>query len=312
MNFDESAPIQPTSFTSRAAFREARNRHLVALSATGMTLQEMGDLYGITREMVRQILAARRHLRRRPPSGAAAGRPSWQREADREAILAWAQANPGRTRREAAEALRHDVPAVLTRRSVARPAALFVTRAEAQRPRLLRRRHRPAAPGGCGGDGQPAVEERLRRLRRGPWWHHQRPDPAALRRQLERRLSRRRPRGQPRPPAATPVAGALPTSSCTSSTTWSPRTRPGATPTTTGGPASTPTGPSSQTVRNYLGSVGARPSASRSRNRHGCASRLSTTPPEPTNLPDPPCKESASVTTYADTVAALSVCLVRR
>ncbi|WP_457190943.1 homing endonuclease associated repeat-containing protein [Nocardioides sp. P5_E3] len=104
MNLDQSAPIPPTSYTSRAAFRAARNRHLVALSGTGMSLQEMGDLYGLTREMVRQILAhagisgeERRQMRRR--------RAELLREADREVVLAWAQANPGCTRREAAEAL---------------------------------------------------------------------------------------------------------------------------------------------------------------------------------------------------------------
>jgi hypothetical protein len=104
MNFDENTTPDPVALTPRAAARQARNHHLVALAATGMTLQEMGDLYGITREMVRIVLAnagitgtdlraaRRRHAER-------------LREADRRAIVTWARANPGRTVKQAAEAL---------------------------------------------------------------------------------------------------------------------------------------------------------------------------------------------------------------
>jgi hypothetical protein len=104
MNFDESTLTHPVPLTLRAAAREARNRHLVSLADTGMARQEMGDRYGITREMVRQILADAgitgadlREARRR--------RAELQREGDRRAVIAWAQANPGRTVEQAAQAL---------------------------------------------------------------------------------------------------------------------------------------------------------------------------------------------------------------
>jgi hypothetical protein len=104
MNFDECTPIQSLRLTPRAAARQARDRHLLSLAASGTTLQEMGDLYGITREMVRVILG-RAGITGADLREARRLRAERQRAADRTAIVAWAHANPGRGVRRAAEEL---------------------------------------------------------------------------------------------------------------------------------------------------------------------------------------------------------------
>jgi hypothetical protein len=111
MNFEENTPTQPAPLTSRAAAREARDRHLASLADTGMTLQEMGDVYGITREMVRIVLA-RAGVTGADLRQARRSRAELQRAADRRAILTWAHANPGRTVKEAAHALGMSVQGV--------------------------------------------------------------------------------------------------------------------------------------------------------------------------------------------------------
>jgi hypothetical protein len=104
MNFDERTSIQPVRLTPRAAARRARDRHLVSLADSGMTLQEMGDLYGISSEMVRVVLA-RAGITGADLREARRLRAERQRAADRSAIIAWAHTNPGRGARQAAEAL---------------------------------------------------------------------------------------------------------------------------------------------------------------------------------------------------------------
>lgn len=71
-----------------------RNRAIVAMAKTGMTYEEIGSTFGVTRERVRQILN-KAGITGSTTRGARATAKREALAADRERILEWAKQNPG-------------------------------------------------------------------------------------------------------------------------------------------------------------------------------------------------------------------------
>lgn len=77
---------------------------MVAMAKSGMTYEEIGGTFGVTRERVRQVLK-KAGITGSTTRGARAAAKAATLEADRERILEWAKGNPGLGARDAEEAL---------------------------------------------------------------------------------------------------------------------------------------------------------------------------------------------------------------
>ena len=81
-----------------------RDRAIVALAKTGMTYEEIGGTFGVTRERVRQILK-KAGVTGSTTRAARAATKQEALEVDRECILEWTRHNPGLGVRDVEEAL---------------------------------------------------------------------------------------------------------------------------------------------------------------------------------------------------------------
>lgn len=81
-----------------------RNRAIVAMAKTGMTYEEIGSTFGVTRERVRQILN-KAGITGSTTRGARAAAKREALAGDRECIFEWAKQNPGLGVRDAETAL---------------------------------------------------------------------------------------------------------------------------------------------------------------------------------------------------------------
>lgn len=83
---------------------EKRNKAMVTMAKTGMTYEEIGCAFGLTRERVRQVLK-KAGITGSTTRAARAAIKAQALESDRERILEWAKANPGLGARDAEAAL---------------------------------------------------------------------------------------------------------------------------------------------------------------------------------------------------------------
>jgi len=90
---------------------DQRNGAMLAMAKNGMTYEEIGGMYGVTRERVRQILK-KFGVTGSTTRGARAEAKLGVLSADRAHILEWAKRNPGLAARDAEEALGLEVSRV--------------------------------------------------------------------------------------------------------------------------------------------------------------------------------------------------------